>query len=34
LPSGYAASKYPVAAQRLKQAGYRLAALLNTLLGT
>ncbi len=33
LPSGYAASKYPVVALRLKQAGHRLATLLNTLLG-
>ena len=32
LPAGYTAAKYPLAAQRLKQAGYRLANLLNTLL--
>jgi hypothetical protein len=34
LPAGYATSKYPVVAKRLKEAGYRLAALLNSLLGT
>ena len=33
LPAGYTANKYPLAAQRMKQAGYRLANLLNTLLG-
>lgn len=32
LPSNYATAKYPLVAQRLKQAGYRLAALLNGLL--
>jgi hypothetical protein len=34
LPATYAAAKYPIAAQRLKQAGYRLAAYLNALLGS
>jgi hypothetical protein len=32
LPNDYAAAKYPLVAQRLKQGGYRLAALLNSLL--
>ncbi|MBX3594804.1 S1/P1 nuclease [Sphingomonas sp.] len=32
LPTTYPAQKYPLAAQRMKQAGYRLAALLNQLL--
>lgn len=34
LPANYSATKYPFVAQRLKQAGYRLAAMLNSLLGT
>ena len=34
LPASYTADKYPFVAQRLKQAGYRLAAVLNSLLGT
>lgn len=33
LSPGYTVSKYPIVAKRLKQAGYRLASLLNTLLG-
>jgi hypothetical protein len=34
LSTDYTTRKYPIVAQRLKQAGYRLATLLNTLLGT
>jgi hypothetical protein len=34
LPANYTAAKYPLAAQRLKQAGYRLAGFLNALLGS
>jgi hypothetical protein len=33
LSADYTTRKYPIVAQRLKQAGYRLATLLNTLLG-
>jgi hypothetical protein len=32
LPANYSTTKYPLVAQRLKQAGYRLAALLNAVL--